>query len=77
MRYLKKLILCRQVQLFVIVCMALVLLSFMFGSYIATRYKNTIMDYYSQLIVKVEGYYTIIVDTIENYLDIKIPIIIE
>lgn len=42
----------------------------MFGTYIAERYKSTIMDYYNKIVVKVEEYYNIISKAIEDNLNL-------
>lgn len=78
MNGLKKILRFRQSQFFlIIICIAVIVLFFAFGTYIAERYKTTIIDYYNQIVVKVEEYYILIINAIENYLDIKLPIIVE
>ncbi len=55
---------------FIFICFIIIIPSFMFGTYIAERYKSTIMDYYNKIVVKVEEYYNIISKAIEDNLNL-------
>lgn len=60
--------------IFAFLCMILIVIVFIFGIYIADRYKATILDYYNKIVIKAEEYYYIIKKALESSLSYELPI---